>query len=72
VKRYRLTKVQRDLRDAMLRLAKKEGWKVETITIDMNSPRNRQIHKDVSDFIRTINAAEKRARKSKLKVGGKL
>jgi len=49
-----------NLANAMRELAKKEGWKIETISIKI------KYKKDVGAFIREIERAHKKAAKSKL------
>lgn len=58
---YHLTKVQKDLLSGIKRLAKEEGLEIKTIEVKWNEP----VHKDVSDFLRKIDKAEKSAKNSK-------
>jgi len=63
-KRDGLTEEQRKLRDGMLEIAAKNGWKVETICIKMRP------YKEIAEFIKKIEDAHKNARNSKLIYAG--
>ena len=60
VKKYTLTKEQRTLRDGILELAAKEGWKTETRTIKMRP------YEDIAKFLKLLKKSEDYAKKSRL------
>ena len=63
-----MTKVQRKLRDAILKAAKKNKWKVTVVTV-----KHPNVHtRDAEKFLRKLEAAHKRASKSKLMFVGKV
>jgi len=64
---YQLTKTQRELLESITRFAEENGLEIKTITI----PFDKQVHREVSDFIRKIEKAHKNAANSNLVFGAR-
>jgi len=64
-KGYQPTKIQKQLLESMIRFAKENGLEIKTISI----PWNKQVHGDVSNFIRKIEKTHKDAANSNLIFG---